>query len=102
MRNFTTAESRRRRLMVGRRQSTGQGANMFYLIESNKSLVLDSLNVSSSFDDAKALAEERKANTGINWEVVQVRVVYTTQTFDEVCAEIDGFHGSQFNPGVEP
>ena len=60
---------------------------MFYLINTESDLSLaEQIAVCDTFTgiaSAQRQADNLKAKTGQNWEILQIRSVYTTQTFDE-------------------
>lgn len=60
---------------------------MYYLIniDSDLSLAQQIANCDSFWNlaTAKKAADLRKDKTGDNWEVLEIKSVYTTQTFDE-------------------
>lgn len=64
---------------------------MYYLINNDSQLSLaQQIAICDTFSylkTAKEVAEFRKAKTGENWEVIEIRNVYTTQTLEEAMAE---------------
>ena len=64
---------------------------MYYLINNASDLTFSEqiaqCDTFSWFGTAKRIADNRKAETGDNWEVIQIKSVYTTQTLDEAHRE---------------
>lgn len=60
---------------------------MYYLINNDSQLSLaEQIALCDTFlhlKTAKEVADLRKSKTGDNWEVVEIRTAYMTQTFDE-------------------
>jgi hypothetical protein len=60
---------------------------MFYLINNDSELSFaQQIAICDTFhniEPATRAADRKKEKTGQNWEVVAIRTVYTTQTFDE-------------------
>jgi hypothetical protein len=60
---------------------------MYYLINIDSPLSLaQQIAVCDTFHNlstARKVADRRKADTGQNWELLEITTAYTTQTFDE-------------------
>ena len=60
---------------------------MYYLINNNNDLSLgQQIAICDTFHNlatAKKVADLRKDKTGDNWEVLEIKTAYMTQTFDE-------------------
>jgi hypothetical protein len=60
---------------------------MYYLINNNSDLSLGQqiaqCDTFHNLATAKKVADRRKEKTGNNWELLEIKTAYTTQTFDE-------------------
>jgi hypothetical protein len=65
---------------------------LFYLINTASDLTFSEqiaiADTTVYLKTAQGWADSRKAQTGDDWEVVQIKGVYTTQTLDEAMEEI--------------
>jgi hypothetical protein len=65
---------------------------MYYLINNDSQLTIaqqigDTHDILHNVHNAMRRADALKAQTGDNWEVIQIKSVYTTQTLDEAHRE---------------
>jgi hypothetical protein len=74
-------------LFTGRFEPAKWRSKMFYLINNDSDTSFaQQLATAASYlwlETAKKAADRRKEQTGNNWEVVEIKSAYTTQTFDE-------------------
>lgn len=66
---------------------------MYYLINNDSDLSLaQQIAVCDTFHNvanAQRHADRLKAKTGQNWEILEIKSVYTTQTLDEALAQTE-------------